>query len=77
MPRRAPEFRAVDCAAFDAMSSARPRKPPPFAFAPRRLTAGQLEAHRYNARAGRLSGPLQADDAEAEQGDSLTLVNPR
>ncbi len=77
MPGRAPEYRTVDAAAYDALAAARPRRPPPFAFAPRRLTAGQLEAHRYNASAGRLNVAPHDDDAEAEPGGTHQIVELR
>lgn len=76
MPGRAPEHRAVDAAAYDALAAARPLKPPRFAFAPRRLTAGQLEAHRYSASAGRLNVAPHDDDAEAEPGGTHIVVLP-
>lgn len=59
------------------VQASRPMKPPKGLLPERVTTAGKLEAHRYNARAGRLSGPPQADDDGAEQGDTLTLVEPR
>lgn len=73
---REPHFQAADCAAFDAMSSGRPRQPPPFTFAPRRLTAGQLEAKRDNARAGSSITVLRDDD-QTDQRNGLTVVEPR
>lgn len=74
MPRRAPEFRAADCAAFDAMSSARPRKPPPFAFAPRKLSAASVEARKDAARGRSPGAPREQDDTEAEHGDGSHIV---
>lgn len=74
MPSRTPEFRAIDAAAYDAMAAARPRKPPPFVFAPRRLT-GQLEAKRELARAGgTLAMPRERDDGEPNDGTHIVVI---
>lgn len=77
-PMRDPRFRGVDCASFDIeVTARRPMKPPPGLLPERTTTAGAIAASRELAHAGRSLGLREHDDDDAEQGDTLTLVNPR
>jgi hypothetical protein len=74
MPMRDERHRDADVRAFDAMASARPKRPPPFAFAPRHLGTGARQAQLDNARVvGLREVPEQLE--AAEQGDTLTVVS--
>lgn len=74
VPMRDAQHQAADCAALDALAAGRPLRPPPFVFAARRLTAGQLEARRELRAAGGLAMPHEHDGAEAAHGDGLDQI---
>lgn len=75
-PMRDARFRALDCAAFDIMTSLRPLQGPPLRLAGRTTTAAQREAKRDHERAGGVAAaPLEADE-NVEPEATLSIVVP-
>lgn len=73
---------AIGAQKLDAVMASRPLKPPPFQFAPRRLSAATVEARRDSERAagGRLMttrlGDYGGHDHDHD-GAELAIVQPR
>lgn len=58
------------------VQASRPMKPPKGLLPEQITNAGKLDAHRYNARAGRLNVAQLDADAEAEPGGTHIVVLP-